>query len=110
MKVLDKILVTIVSIKYDIVVLKAMAGYDEGRDPRQNPFVPIPKYSTEVSVYNVVAYKIYIYMLNDSFKLKKHLYCNTLHDTTFWMMTIYSDILHWSDITSTFDRYWSGPY
>ena len=32
-----------------------MAGYDEGRDPRQNPFVPIPKYSTEVSVYNVVA-------------------------------------------------------
>ena len=36
-----------------------MAGYDEGRDPRQNPFVPIPKYSTEVSVYNVVAYPLF---------------------------------------------------
>ena len=48
-----------------------MAGYDEGRDPRQNPFVPIPKYSNEVSVYNVVAYNNYICMLNDNFKLKK---------------------------------------
>ena len=26
------------------------------------------------------------------------------------MMTIYSDTLHWSDITPIFDRFWSGPY
>ena len=30
--------------------------------------------------------------------------------TTFWMMTTYSDTLHWLDITPIFDHYWSGPY
>ena len=30
--------------------------------------------------------------------------------TTFWRMTIYSDILHWWDITPILTLYWSGPY
>ena len=30
--------------------------------------------------------------------------------TKFWIMTTYSDTLHWWDITPIFDRYWSGPY
>ena len=30
--------------------------------------------------------------------------------TTSWMMTTYSDTLHWKDITPIFDHYWSGPY
>ena len=27
-----------------------------------------------------------------------------------FMMTTYSDTLHWEDITPIFDHYWSGPY